>query len=71
MYQTVRKLIEKRQKEGKRNVDIGVNLSRMDLMDKNIMDTILNDAKSFRWEVSAMSLQSLLMRAFQRMGINF
>lgn len=71
VYQTVRKLIEKRQKEGKRNVDIGVNLSRMDLMDKNIMDTILNDAKSFRWEVSAMSLQSLLTRAFQRMGINF
>ena len=46
VYQTARKLIEKRQKEGKRNVDIGVNLSRMDLMDKNIMDRILNDAKN-------------------------
>ena len=46
VYQTVYKLIEKRQKEGKRIVDIGVNLSRMDLMDKQIMDKILGDVKS-------------------------
>lgn len=46
VYQTVYKFLERRQKEGKRNVDIGVNLSRMDLMDKNIMDKILNDVKT-------------------------
>lgn len=57
VYQTVRKLIEKRQKEGKRNVDIGVNLSRMDLMDKNIMDTILNDAKSEEFPLGSISYE--------------
>ena len=57
VYQTVRKLIEKRQKEGKRNVDIGVNLSRMDLMDKNIMDTILNDAKSEAFPLGSISYE--------------
>lgn len=46
VYHTVYELLEKRQKEGKRNVDIDVNLSRMDLMDKNIMDSILNDVKT-------------------------
>ena len=46
VYQTVYNLIEKRRKEGKRVVDIGVNLSRMDLMDKHIMDTILGDMKN-------------------------
>ena len=46
VYQTVYNLIEKRRKEGKRVVDIGVNLSRMDLMDKHIMDTILEDVKN-------------------------
>lgn len=46
VYQTVYNLIEKRQKAGKRVVDIGVNLSRMDLMDKHIMDTILGDVKN-------------------------
>ena len=46
VYHTVYELLEKRQKEGKRNVDIDVNLSRMDLMDKNIMESILNDVKT-------------------------
>lgn len=46
VYHTVYELLEKRQKEGERNVDIDVNLSRMDLMDKNIMDSILNDVKT-------------------------
>lgn len=46
VYQSVYGFLEKRQREGRRNVDIGVNLSRMDLMDKHIMEKILNDVRT-------------------------
>ena len=46
VYQTVYSFLEKRREEGKKTVDVGVNLSRMDLMDKKILDKILGDVKS-------------------------
>lgn len=73
VYQTVYKFLERRQKEGKRNVDIGVNLSRMDLMDKNIMDKILNDVKTSELPRGSISyeLTESLMQAFLRMETGF
>lgn len=46
VYESVHLLIERRQKAGKKNVGVTVNLSRMDLMDKNIMQAILEDVKT-------------------------
>lgn len=46
VYHSVYDMLKRRRKEGRRNVDIGVNLSRMDLMDKNIMEMILNDVQT-------------------------
>ena len=46
VYRSVYDFLEKRQNEGKKNVGVTVNLSRMDLMDKNIMKSILEDVRT-------------------------
>ena len=55
----VHEFMEKRFHEGKRIVPVAVNLSRMDLMDNNIMDKIRHDVKTsklpkenFRYEIT-------------------
>ena len=45
VHKSVRRFMENRYKNGKKIVRVAVNLSRMDLMDDEIMDLIIDDVK--------------------------
>lgn len=49
VHKSVRRFMENRYKNGKKIVRVAVNLSRMDLMDDEIMDLIIDDVKDERY----------------------
>lgn len=67
VQRTVRKFVENRHNQGKKNIPISVNLSWMDFYDKQMMDSIIDDVKMaqdnskyMRFEVTETSYAALV-----------
>lgn len=56
VHKSVRRFMENRYKNGKKIVRVAVNLSRMDLMDDEIMDLIIDDVKDERYSKQMVKL---------------